>query len=96
MAMWCKGLQMTASSLTAARVRIPAGTGENVASDLGLGGGFRRVLQFPLPFTSSQSRLSCNMAEKVTKIKNLKSFVLQFAVKKQTNRFEPHPFTLPG
>ena len=30
-------------------VRIPPGACEKVASDLGLGGGFRRVLRFPPP-----------------------------------------------
>ena len=34
-------------SLTTAWVRIPAWACEKVASNLGLGGGFRRVLQFP-------------------------------------------------
>ena len=34
-------------SLTSAWVRIPAWACGKVASDLGLGGGFRRVLRFP-------------------------------------------------
>ena len=34
-------------SLTTAWVRIPAWACEKVASDLGLGGGFRRLLRFP-------------------------------------------------
>ena len=41
-----------------------AGACKKVSSDSGLGGGFRRVLQFPPPVTTVISR---NMAEKVTK-----------------------------
>ena len=43
------------------------GAGEKVTSDLGLCGGFRQVLRFPAPATTAWSRLSQNMAEKVTK-----------------------------
>ena len=46
---------------------LPAGACEKVASDLGLGGGFRRVLRFPPPVTTGSSRLRRIMAEKVTK-----------------------------
>ena len=38
---------VTNFGLTTAWVRILAWACEKVASDLGLGGGFRRVLQFP-------------------------------------------------
>ena len=40
-------------SLTTAWVQIPAWAYEKVASDLGLGGGFRRVLRFPPLLTTS-------------------------------------------
>ena len=49
-------------SLTTARVRIPAGACEKVNSDLGVGGGFRRVLRFPPLLTTAWSRISHNMA----------------------------------
>ena len=39
-------------SHTAAWVRIPSWACEKVTSDLGLGGGFRRVLRFPPLFTT--------------------------------------------
>ena len=38
--------------LTTAWVRIPTWACEKVASDLGLGGGFRRVLRFRPPYTT--------------------------------------------
>ena len=44
---------------------------EKDASDLGFGGGFRWVLQFPPPVTNGYSQLNCNMAEKVTNSKLL-------------------------
>ena len=49
MAMWSKALAATDCmlSLTTAWVRIPAYVCEKVASDLELGGVFRRVLRFP-------------------------------------------------
>ena len=46
----------------------PVGACEKVASDLELGGGFRRVLRFPPPVTTGLSRISCNTADKVMKI----------------------------
>ena len=54
-------------SLTTVRVQIPPRACEKVANDLRLVGGFRRVLQFPLPVTTGLSRINRNMAEKVTK-----------------------------
>ena len=46
--MWCKALPKAPSCLSVtAWLRIPAGVCEKVASDLGLGGGFRLVLPFP-------------------------------------------------
>ena len=50
-------------SLTAAWVAITDVACKKVASDLGLGSGFRWVLQFPTPVTIGRSRLGCNMAE---------------------------------
>ena len=47
-------------SLTIAWVWIPAWACEKVASDLGLGGGFRRVLWFPPLSTTGFSRISHN------------------------------------
>ena len=52
MAEWSKALPLTASCL----LPLPwlgQGMCEKVASDLGLGGVFCRVLQFPLPATLS-------------------------------------------
>ena len=40
-----------------------AGASEKVASDLGLGSAFRRVVQSP-PITTGSSQISRNMAEK--------------------------------
>ena len=37
-------------------------TVEKVASDLGLGGGFRRALRFPPPLIAGKSRISHNLA----------------------------------
>ena len=45
---------------------------QKVASDLGLGGGFHRVLRFPPPITTGVSQISRNMAEKETKKQNSK------------------------
>ena len=39
---------------------------EKVASDLGLGGGFRRVLRFPLPMKTGWTQLSHNIAENMS------------------------------
>ena len=50
-------------SLTSAQVRITARECEKVASDLGLGSGFRWVLRFPPPLTTGYSQLCCNMAQ---------------------------------
>ena len=36
---------------------------KKAASDLGLGGGYRRVLQFPPPLITSKSQIILNMAE---------------------------------
>ena len=48
-AMWSKELPLTANRLSRLPM-IKSRTGnEKVASELGLGGGFRRVLWFPLP-----------------------------------------------
>ena len=44
--------------------RIPYGTCEKVASDLGLGGGFQRVLRFLLQFSTGQSRFILNVGER--------------------------------
>ena len=52
---------------------LPAGACGKVASDLGLGGGFRRVLRFPPPVTTGSARLSRTMAEKVTKHPKIQS-----------------------
>ena len=46
MAKLSKALSLTCQSFTTARVRIPAGACENVAIDLGLGGGLSWVIQF--------------------------------------------------
>ena len=43
---------------TTAWVQIPAWACEKVDSDLGLGGGFRRVLRFSPLFTTGKSRIS--------------------------------------
>ena len=60
-------LDFSVSSLTTDRFQIPHGACEKVASDLGLGGGFGRLLhQLQL---ASQDLISRNMAEKVTKNK---------------------------
>ena len=50
MAMWSKALPLYASCLSP----LPGfpGACEKVASDLELGGGFRRVLRFPAPVTT--------------------------------------------
>ena len=47
MAVWSNALPLTASSLPTAQVQIPARASNEVASDLGLGGGIRQVLRFP-------------------------------------------------
>ena len=47
---------------------IKGGVCEEVDSDLALGVGSRRVLEFPPPLTTDLSRFSLNMAQKVTKI----------------------------
>ena len=54
-AVWSKAPPLTARCLSPlpAWVRILAWACEKVASDLGLGGGFRRVLRFPPPHTTS-------------------------------------------
>ena len=44
MAVWTKGFPQTASCLSPLLVQIPLGACEKISSDLGLGGGFRRVL----------------------------------------------------
>ena len=49
-------------------VQIPSSSCDTVAFDLRLGVAFCQVLQFPPLVTTGLSRLSCNMAEKVTKI----------------------------
>ena len=60
-------LTAIALSLTTVWVRIPPEACEKVASDLGLCGGFRRVLLFPPPITTGLSQLIRNMIEKVTR-----------------------------
>ena len=55
MAVWSNDCTL---SLTTAWVRIPTWACEKVASDLGLGGGFRRVLRFPPPHTTGWSQTS--------------------------------------
>ena len=59
-AVWSKAPPMTdyTLSFTTACVRIPAWACEKVASDLGLGGGFRRVLRFPPLLTTGYSQIS--------------------------------------
>ena len=63
-------------SLTTARVRILAWACEKVASELGLGGGFRRVLRFPPQLTTGQSRISHNW-HKCDEIPNYKRLLLK-------------------
>ena len=60
-------MPLTASCLTNVQVRIPPGLSEKVASDFVLGGGFRRLLQFPPSVTTGWSRRGRNLPEKVTK-----------------------------
>ena len=50
-------------------VEIASGACEKVASNFGQGVGFRRGLRFHPPLKTGWSRLSRNVAEKVTKIK---------------------------
>ena len=52
---------------------------EKVASNFGLGDGFRRVLRFPPSFTTGYSRIIRKMAEKMTKNRNSKSKFLSHA-----------------
>ena len=51
-------------------VRIPAWTCEKVASDLGLGGGFRRVLWFPPLLTTSHELATIGINVTKNKIPN--------------------------
>ena len=53
MAVWSKALPLTASCLTTVRVQIPPGACENVASELRLSVGFRRVSRVPPPITTN-------------------------------------------
>ena len=66
MAVWSKVLPLTAVSQHCLGSNSTLGMWK-VASDLELDGGFRRVLRFPQPVTTGLSRLSLEMAEKVTK-----------------------------
>ena len=50
-------------------IMISPGACQKIARDLGLGGGFRRVLWFPPTVTTGLPQLSCKMTEKVTKNK---------------------------
>ena len=52
MAIWSKALPLIASCLSHCPVSNPIRACEKVASDLGLGGGFCWVLQFPPPLTT--------------------------------------------
>ena len=56
--------------LTTARVQIPAWTCEKDTSDFSLGFVFHRLLWFLPPLTTGKSRISLNIAEKITKIEN--------------------------
>ena len=62
-------------SLTTAWVRIPAWACEKVASDLGLGGVYRRVLRFPPLHTTGYSHELATIGINVTKNKNSNSNV---------------------
>ena len=54
MTMWSKAMPLTGSCLSPLPGFESHWASEKVASDLGLGGGFRRALRFPLPVTIGQ------------------------------------------
>ena len=58
MAEWFKVLPLNAHCLNIVRVPITVGACENVASDLGLGSGFRWALRYRPPLTTGYSRLN--------------------------------------
>ena len=65
---------MSHSSLLTAWVRIRARACEKVASDLGLGGGFRRVLRFPPLLTNSHELVTFGINVTKNEIQNLALF----------------------